>query len=462
MSASRHLFLIVLLVPGWARAETTYYQHVAPILKRSCAGCHSGESPKGRLSLETLEATLAGGKKGPAVSPGKPEESLLYLLSSRAKKPHMPPRVEDALPAADLEILRTWISGGARAGDPPRELAPYSTPLAPPRYRRPQMIPALVYSRDGTRLFVAGYREVLVHEPEPSQDPASPPALRDRWVGEAERILALELSPDGSLLAVLGGSPAVFGEIQLRDAATGKLVKFLRLGRDTLLAGAFAPDGRRLVVAGAERTVRILDVDTLREVHAAESHSDWVLGVAYTSDGTRIFTAGRDKSVKALEAADARFAGNVATLNDPLFTVRARPGSPQVLAAGEGREPIVFEARELKEVRRLEAQPGPVLCAAFSPDGQLAAVGGAGAEVRVYKVEDGARKHNFKPGPDWTLSLAFRPDGERLAVGGHDGKVRIFGLKDEKELRNFLSVPLDAPGTPQAVSGGGEGGSAAR
>jgi mono/diheme cytochrome c family protein len=187
----RALFAAASLVAtvSLSAGEPTFYQNVQPILQKSCVGCHGGDSPKGKLSLESLESLQVGGKKGPPVVPGKAEESLLYLLASRKKKPAMPPKAEDSLAAADIDVIRAWIDAGAPPGEPKVEAAPYSRPLLPPIYQRPPLISALAYSTDGRRLFVAGYREILVVDAEPDSPQGASP--RARLVGEAERLNAL-------------------------------------------------------------------------------------------------------------------------------------------------------------------------------------------------------------------------------------------------------------------------------
>src|SRR5690242_17016937 len=52
---------------------------IQPILKENCFKCHSHEADKikGGLVLDSHDALLKGGETGPAVVPGKPEESLL-------------------------------------------------------------------------------------------------------------------------------------------------------------------------------------------------------------------------------------------------------------------------------------------------------------------------------------------------------------------------------------------------
>jgi hypothetical protein len=355
------------------------------VLKRICTGCHGGERPKGGLSLETLEGLRAGGKRGVPLVPGKPSESLLYLLAARERKPFMPPKEEDALQKADVAVLRAWIEAGAAEGEPPPESLPYAVPPRPPVYPRPPPIAALCWAKDGKRLFVGAYREVLLVDPEPD-GPAPGPG---RLVGEAERIHVLALSPGEKLLAAAGGSPGLFGELQLWDPASGAMVRYVRLGRDTLFAASFSPDGSRIALGGTDRSIHLLETDTGKEVYASEIHSDWILGLAFTADGSRIVSGGRDRTLKVSGAKDGKLIETLAAWNEPMNTVTARPGTSVVLAAGDGKVPALFDAETLKESRKLEGQPGAVLASAFSADGKLLAVAGASEEGRIYGVDDG-------------------------------------------------------------------------
>src|SRR5262249_33513446 len=51
---------------------------VAPILKAHCLKCHGPNKPKGKLNLASPRAMVRGGASGPAIVPGKPDESELW------------------------------------------------------------------------------------------------------------------------------------------------------------------------------------------------------------------------------------------------------------------------------------------------------------------------------------------------------------------------------------------------
>src|SRR5215208_2374473 len=78
-----------------------FEKKVRPVLVEHCYSCHSAQAKKqrGGLALDTREGLLKGGDRGPAVVPGKPDESLLIRAVRHADKAlQMPPKGQ--LPAS--------------------------------------------------------------------------------------------------------------------------------------------------------------------------------------------------------------------------------------------------------------------------------------------------------------------------------------------------------------------------
>ncbi len=95
-----------------AQAEEDFFrQSVAPLLAARCIRCH-GEKAEGGFSLATAAKLAKGGDSGPALAPGKPDESLLIQMIS-GEKPEMP-KGGKSLSADEVGVLRRWIELGAR------------------------------------------------------------------------------------------------------------------------------------------------------------------------------------------------------------------------------------------------------------------------------------------------------------------------------------------------------------
>jgi hypothetical protein len=95
-----------------------FNDRVLPILRSRCFECHSHDHEiNGGLALDVKSGWQEGGQSGPAVIPGKPEESLLIAAVRRTKPDYeMPP---DG-PIADDEVA-TLVEWVARGGPDPRK-----------------------------------------------------------------------------------------------------------------------------------------------------------------------------------------------------------------------------------------------------------------------------------------------------------------------------------------------------
>ena len=115
-------FLSVAMPALAAGAEDAEFfeKKVRPLLAERCYECHSAEKKvKGGLRLDTREGWQTGGDTGPALVPGKPEESLLITaIRYRDKDMQMPPKKQ--LTAEEVAVFEQWVAMGApdpRIGD---------------------------------------------------------------------------------------------------------------------------------------------------------------------------------------------------------------------------------------------------------------------------------------------------------------------------------------------------------
>jgi mono/diheme cytochrome c family protein len=97
------------------RPEVTQHD-VLPVLLRHCTVCHGRQRQEAGLDLQSKASMLAGGKSGPAIVLGKPDESLLI---KRIRAGEMPPKENllntgtRPLRESDIDRLGRWIELGA-------------------------------------------------------------------------------------------------------------------------------------------------------------------------------------------------------------------------------------------------------------------------------------------------------------------------------------------------------------
>ncbi len=97
-----------------ADEQDDFKQRVQPLLERRCYECHSHRSKElqGGLTLDSRSGWVKGGDSGPAVVPGKPDESLLIKAVRRTSKDlQMPPN--EKLKDEEIAVLVEWVRRGA-------------------------------------------------------------------------------------------------------------------------------------------------------------------------------------------------------------------------------------------------------------------------------------------------------------------------------------------------------------
>lgn len=88
--------------------------HIRPLFVEYCYECHSGDSEKlqANLYLDSRTGWQTGGDSGPAIIPGRPEDSLLFQAISHTNSDlEMPPK--NRLSEPEIEHLKSWITMGA-------------------------------------------------------------------------------------------------------------------------------------------------------------------------------------------------------------------------------------------------------------------------------------------------------------------------------------------------------------
>jgi hypothetical protein len=100
---------------AWADENSDFFEaRIRPILVGTCFRCHGDAKTSGELRIDSRERLLTGGESGPAIIPGKPDESLLIRAIQRQEDVSaMPPEKDKALRADQIADFIAWVKAGA-------------------------------------------------------------------------------------------------------------------------------------------------------------------------------------------------------------------------------------------------------------------------------------------------------------------------------------------------------------
>lgn len=427
-----------------ADAPISFHKEVAPIFRRNCNGCHRPGKTKGGLELTSFAALIKGGKHGDVLKAGNPDDSELMEQIS-GEEPEMP-KDNDPLTAAEVATIARWIAEGAK-DDTPADGGIHRL-AAPPVYHELPAVSALAWSPDGKTLAMSGFHEILLHTADGGE-------ITSRLAGDSSRIESLAFSVDGKLLAAAGGAPSEYGEVQVWNVTEKQLLRSIKVTNDSVFGVSFSPDGSRVAIGCADKTVRAFNLATGAEIMKCDNHIDWVFATAFTHDGARIVSASRDRALKLIELETGRLIDDVNRPGDPMLSMARHP-TEDVVVSGDEKGAVrihkmVPRAGRLKEgddkeesfIRELERLGGPVHAVAFSGDGRFVVAASATGEAKVYNSADGKRVATLKETGGAVFAIALSADGQKVAMGGADGRIRLFDSTTGKSLQSFDAVPLE-------------------
>jgi WD40 repeat protein len=246
------------------------------------------------------------------------------------------------------------------------------------------------------------------------------------WKDSSGAITALELHPDGRLLAT-----GTAGYIRIWDTQTGQIA-FSFQAHDQVTSLAYNREGTYLATGGADGSLRLWDTANNRLLLQPAAFGGSITNISWLKDSTQRLLASSDGDflirlvdMNAKGATFKSFKGHGASITGAVYI----PNSRNFASASKDRNVIVWDIREGNALSVL-TQNAPVNAVQPSPDGKTLAVGLSTGEIRLYGSNPFAKPPtplgNVFGTTSAVLKLAWNSDGTRLAASYADNTVRVY------------------------------------
>ncbi len=167
---------------------------------------------------------------------------------------------------------------------------------------------------------------------------------------------------------------------------------------------AYSPAGNLIAAGTLDKTVRLLDAETGREVAKLWGHENWVRCLSWSPDGRQLLSGSGGVNIN----------GKMHLGRDHTVRLWSVEQAKQLLCLRGHVAPVVTMAADWKRNRVLTG----------SNDGT----------VRLWDLKRGEELWQFSPRINPISAIAWIVRDQQLYAGGHDGVIRLWNLKDRQEL----------------------------
>jgi eukaryotic-like serine/threonine-protein kinase len=256
---------------------------------------------------------------------------------------------------------------------------------------------------------------------------------------------AIALSPNGSVFATGCEYEAEESKLQvisIWNTATGKLLRTGPVGHSakvTMGALTFSPDGKKLLWGDKDMTINQWDLET-DQVRTFGRHEGYLTGVEFDPRGRWIASASWDGTVKLVDREslhEVHTFSNLSYAKKVAFTPDGR-----YLAAGTKSGVRMWDLTRPKEPREIELKGQKNATAflfSFSPDGRYLAAGSA-STTKLWEVESGEVRAALKGHSNQVFGGAFLDGGRILASGSEDRTVKLWDVAQALAERDVLQA----------------------
>jgi len=226
---------------------------------------------------------------------------------------------------------------------------------------------------------------------------------------KGDELPVFEFSADGERILVFEPVARCAG---LWDGRSAEFLGYLQKAGEQVLAAVFAPDGRRVAVAGGRGVIRFYDSERGIPLEAPVLEAGEVLDLSFSADGSRILAQLSDGRARLWDARSGALLGEMGTPELPIHRACFSTDATRVVGTSSGGIALFFStsppAGSPLEPRVVRAEEGDFAAVDWGVGGLIG-----------------------KPHP---FSLPIPPRGDRLLVVAVDGAVSLWDPDAGREI----------------------------
>lgn len=231
-------------------------------------------------------------------------------------------------------------------------------------------------------------------------------------------------------------------------ASAQKLETVIQRGHYAAIkAVAFTPDGKYLLTGSRDKSIKLWDVTSGRELRSYLGHSATINDIDVSDDGKHFVSSSADMTAILWEISTGKLIKRFKGHKDMMTSVDLSKNGKLLVTAGHDWKAILWDVSSGDTLRTFKVNPdkglGYGINAGFSADDSMIAFGGDNRTTTIYDVQSGNLVQELKPGEGWCGGCAtfidYSDDGQWLITASNKGDFVLRNSQNGQIIKTFAT-----------------------
>jgi WD40 repeat protein len=248
--------------------------------------------------------------------------------------------------------------------------------------------------------------------------------------GHTGAVTSTAFSPDGEY--ALSGSDDK--TLRLWEISTGREIRVLKGIKDYITAIAISQNGKYVLTGNDDKIIRLWNISSGNQIKYFIGHTGGVTSVAFSPDGKHALSGSNDKTLRLWDISNGKvirvFKGHKSKVN----TVAITPDNKYALSGSGDNTLRLWKLSNGKTVKIFKGHTFNVTSLAVSSDSRYVLSASADKTLRLWNIQSGNLRNIFTGHTDTVTSVAFSPDNKIALSGSWDKTLRLWNVTTGKEI----------------------------
>ncbi|MCX6581182.1 MAG: NACHT domain-containing protein [Candidatus Aminicenantes bacterium] len=249
----------------------------------------------------------------------------------------------------------------------------------------------------------------------------------------SDRVRACAITPDGKTMV----SASEDQTLKLWDLRSGKKIRTFTGHTDSINSCTVSPDGKTMVSASEDHTLKLWDLQNGKKIRTFTGHKKSVFGCAISPDGKTVVSASGDQTLKLWDLMSGKEIRTFYGHHGPVLGCAVSSDEKTMVSASGDQTLKLWDLRNGKAIRNFTEHKKPVFGCAVSPDGKTMVSASSDQTLKLWDMENGKEIRTFAGHQDIVWGCAISLDGKTMVSTSWDDTLKLWDMENGKEIRTF-------------------------